>query len=551
MVVALRYRRVSGLGQEDNSSLEKQLERMDEYCGVNGYESAPEYLFTEVMTGVETWRERPELQKMLTVAEQLGKETEVVVVVDHPDRFARGMDLILLVEMLSYYGVHCEFVQTKFADTDEGKLFLHLESYSSKKEWQRIKKRTHDGVVDRVVKSHKPLGQTPCYGYKWDDPAPKQKNCYVFHDDVIHVDIYGVEWTEHKVVIYIYDKAKAGWTLGTIAKSLNDLGVPTRQRYGNNTWHVSRISEMLSNPKYMGVFYAFNRRYTKHGNGYRHSIKPVSERVLMPEGTCPAIVDQETWEAVQIQLDYNKANSSRNAKDPEMALCRHKVARCGYCGAAMNCHGDNRPGYRPRYFCPNHANNRGCKESNTIITKTVDDAVWKRCCEIIRDPKQLTQSIEALKSPNPVEKQEKPIAVQKKELEEEISEYVDTLHTAKTDAAKKRARFWIAHLEEQLQEIETQEKILLGIKENWKKADEEIKKFERWCISMREQLETATFSQKRTCVEYLGIRVKVFKYGSRPRLITTATPPNIYEALSGMKKNDLLTSDSQSCTSIT
>ena len=40
MVLALRYRRVSGLGQEDNSSLEKQLERMDEYCAVNGYVSA-------------------------------------------------------------------------------------------------------------------------------------------------------------------------------------------------------------------------------------------------------------------------------------------------------------------------------------------------------------------------------------------------------------------------------------------------------------------------------------------------------------------------------
>ena len=211
MVLALRYRRVSGLGQEDNSSLEKQLERMDDYCAINSYESAPEYLFTEVMTGVETWRERPELQKLLLKAEQLSKPDEtVVVVVDHPDRFARGMDLILLVELLLHYGVHVEFVQTKFEDTDEGHLILHLKSYSSKKEWNRIKKRTEDGVVDRVVKSHKPLGQTPCYGYKWDDPAPKQKNSYVFNDDVIHIDVYGFEWTEHKVVIYLYEKVKAG-----------------------------------------------------------------------------------------------------------------------------------------------------------------------------------------------------------------------------------------------------------------------------------------------------------------------------------------------------
>ncbi len=117
---------------------------------INPPESLREYQDTEVMTGVESWRDRTELQKLLTKAEALGKTSEIVVVVDHPDRFARGLDLVLLVELLTYYNARVEFVQQKFEDTDEGKLVLHLESYSSKKEWQRIKKRTHDGIVDRV-----------------------------------------------------------------------------------------------------------------------------------------------------------------------------------------------------------------------------------------------------------------------------------------------------------------------------------------------------------------------------------------------------------------
>lgn len=139
MTIALRYRRVSGERQEDNSSLAKQLERMDDYCAAQQYESFPEYLFTEVMTGIETWRERPELQKLLALAEKLTKEgNEVVVVIDHPDRFARGLDLVLLVELLEYDGARVEFVQTKFEDTDEGKLVLHLQSYASKQEWNRM-----------------------------------------------------------------------------------------------------------------------------------------------------------------------------------------------------------------------------------------------------------------------------------------------------------------------------------------------------------------------------------------------------------------------------
>ena len=67
MTIALRYRRVSGERQEENSSLAKQLERMDDYCEAQQYESLPEHLFTEVMTGIETWRERPELQKLLAL----------------------------------------------------------------------------------------------------------------------------------------------------------------------------------------------------------------------------------------------------------------------------------------------------------------------------------------------------------------------------------------------------------------------------------------------------------------------------------------------------
>jgi len=545
MTLALRYRRVSGVGQEDNSSLEKQQERIDDYCTVHAYDTTDDLLFTEVMTGVETFRERIELNKLFRKAETLAVTNDVVAVIDHPDRLARGLDLILIIEYLRSINVRVEFVQQKFEDDDVGKIVLHMQSWSSKQEWNRIKKRTHDGLLDRVIKDHKPLGSMPLYGYKWDDPAPKAKNRYVYNDEIIYTDKNGTKWSERSVVEYIFRKAKEGMTLYAIAQSLNDLGVPTRQRYGNNIWTTARMSEILSNPKYMGKYYAFQHIHARHGDTYHHVRKPVEDCVLLPDGVCPPIVDEDTWQLVQIQLDYNKRNSPRNAKHPELALCRNRVARCAYCGGAMGFKANEG---RVRYYCLKAEAKRGCVTRNYITATIVDERVWSRCCEVIRDPQQLTKAIEAMKTPNPVAKEEKPLAQQRAETEAQIEEQVDLLATATTDTAKKRARGWIAHFEADLAEIEQKENILAGIKKNWQKAEEQIKIFEQWCIGQRENLDNATYSQKRTAVEFLGARATIWKYGTRPRITVDFAPPNIMQAIAGMEKKGSLTLYSLDCT---
>src|SRR6266567_2264746 len=79
MLRAARYRRVSTESQEDNTSLEEQLDRMNAYCKERNYLTTDDTLYTEIMTGV-VWRERPKLQRMLKDAAE-GKFD--VVVIDH------------------------------------------------------------------------------------------------------------------------------------------------------------------------------------------------------------------------------------------------------------------------------------------------------------------------------------------------------------------------------------------------------------------------------------------------------------------------------------
>jgi DNA invertase Pin-like site-specific DNA recombinase len=520
MTLALRYRRVSGLGQEDNTSLEKQLEHIDVYCDTNGYESAPEYLFTEVMTGIETWRERPELQKLLSKAEQLSHLDEsVVVVCAHPDRFARGMDLILLVELLLHYGVHCEFVDTKFEDTDEGHLVLHLESYTSKKEYDRIKRRTAEGRYDKVVKRHELLGGgRPLYGYRFSEDRTR----YEYNEE------------ERKVVERIFQMIKDGISLRRIAKIFTEEGVPTRKNRGY--WRPSSIFYIASNPTYVGKFYAFRQTYKRNGQKYVPTDKPIEEQYLMPEGVCPPIIDEETFDIVQRQLAYNKEKSLRNNKHQQDAILRAGFIICGHCLGNMFV-GHTKAGGKPYYKCAKSNARLGlCNVPNSISANIIDPIAWKAVCEIIRDPQKLKEKIEALRTPDPTEKDEIPLEIQKKSLEDEISEYVDLIHTAKTDSTKKKARAWIAHLEKQLQEIEAKEHVLANIKNNWLEVQKEIKRFENWCITHREGLDKAIYQDKRTCLEYLGVRVRVYRYGTRPRHKIDFTPPSILKKFTFLSK---------------
>src|SRR5215467_9562930 len=108
---------------------------------------------------------------------------------------------------------------------------------------------------------------------------------------------------------------KDGFTLRFIAKTFTEEGIPTRK--GRGFWRPSTIQYIASNPAYIGKFYAFRQSYTRVGQKYRPTDKPLEEQYLMPVGTCPPIIDEETFLIVQRQLEYNQEKASRNNKQQD------------------------------------------------------------------------------------------------------------------------------------------------------------------------------------------------------------------------------------------
>ncbi len=592
MIYAARYRRVSSESQEDNSSLQTQLERMDAYCAAHGYLTSDDTLYTDVDTGI-VWRDRTRLQDMLTDA-QRGKFS--VVVIDHPDRIGRGDPVIIIMEELSYYNIRLESVQVKIEDTDEGRLLIYLESYASKKEHSRILKRTGDGRLARVVRDHKGMGNSPCYGYQWDDPSPKAKNCYVYNDSVMHTDQEGIAWTERKVVAYCFQKAKEGMPCRKIAEELNRRGIPTRKagewstravatilenpmyqepladpdeqeivdsirqlagkgqsisdiaKYLNEEevpaiiptiWRGSTIGRMLKKTVYMGKFYSFRQTYTRRGKRFSVKQKPLEEQVLMPEGFAPPIVDEETFAIVQRQLSYNQKYSTRNLKHPEQTLLIGSLAPvCGHCGRRMHNRRIQGEKYGV-YLCrPPKEVQKTCVGFVSASALLVEDVAWRYCCDIIRNPIKLAEAIAAMRTPDPTTPQGTPISERIKELEDEIEATIDLQKSAKTETARKKIKDALRLAEDELEILEREMQVLEGIHKNWSTAQDEIRRFEHWCSLWREKLDDASLPDKKICLEYLGVRIKIFKYGHKPRFHLSAAPPSIMEKIAGAAKNE-------------
>ena len=97
------------------------------------------------------------------------------------------------------------------------------------------------------------------------------------------------------------------------------------------------LSSILTNEKYVGC-YIFNKRQEKTVEGKRNpTLKPKEEWIVI-EGGIPAIIDQETFDAVQEKLSRNKRKYcviTGSFKAKETYLLSGLIF-CGECGEAMH-----------------------------------------------------------------------------------------------------------------------------------------------------------------------------------------------------------------------
>jgi len=189
------------------------------------------------------------------------------------------------------------------------------------------------------------------------------------------------------------------YSIGEIARTLTREEVPTRRNTGH--WERSVIWAMLRNPAYKGQA-AYRKtevvdrtRVTKQARDHNYYPKHVhsSTRDRPKEEwitiAVPAIVDEETFQRAQEQLEENKRFSPRNNTKYEYLLSG--LIHCDECGYALYGKPASTSNYKRLYYrCSGQdgyrwSGGRVCS-GHPIRVEVLDDLVWEQTCRLIEQP---------------------------------------------------------------------------------------------------------------------------------------------------------------------
>ena len=336
---AVVYARYSSSGQQEQS-IEGQLAAAKEYAAKKGYTIIDEYI-DRAMTGRND--NRPAFQQMLS---DCAKRRFSVIIVWKVDRFGRNREEVVFNKHhAKKYGVRVEYVAESIPDGPESviieSLFEAMADYFSKQLGQNVKRGLRESAKQHHVLNKAPLG------YKRD--ADK---------------CFEIDPATAPIVKRIFSEYLAGKRVTDIYQQLNAEGLKTSRGQAFNTNSIQRI---LHNEKYIGI-------YDYHDGEIRD------------ENAIPAIIDRETFDAVQERLKTNKylhAHKIGRAEETEYLLTGK--AFCGSCGAPLL--GESGRGKSGRvynyYLCQLHK--KGDCKAHAIRKDLLENAVFDKLFSLLDD----------------------------------------------------------------------------------------------------------------------------------------------------------------------
>jgi DNA invertase Pin-like site-specific DNA recombinase len=452
-------------------------------------------------------------------------------------------------------------------DSFTGELVRLINGHGSEQELNNTRRRTMNGrrakaegrQKDGTIGPRKVIGQGHgLYGYNFVFDEHGKKMNFSLNHKVVHKDQYGVEWTEVKVIIVIFEMAADGVTLTNIALYLNERGIPSpevtrprkrkKERTKQPVWQRSELSRMLHQSDYWGERHELKTRPLPKVPGQKRRLiqqTPEAEQVIVP---VPAIVTKGLAEKAHQKLAQNQAKASRNNPNPEDSLLRAGYAKCAHCGSTMTASRSYRNatssklGYYVFYQCSGVKRRGKCKGC-TIPAHTIDDAAWEKVVEIVNDPSGLAKKILARKTEDPTEENRKNINKKLTEIRQKKTSFQKELAELMMEGKLKRdTKEFLMNQLSQLEDDEQQWKVQLAkvgeTHDKWKKVHDKLNELLEECEKMRENLSdssyTPSYKTKRDFIEYLGITVTVWRPGyinpetEKPqRYVVECDPPDI------------------------
>lgn len=307
---ALAKRRVVGYARVSTDDQENSYEAQVDYF-TNFIKSRPDWEFVrmysdEGVSGTGAAR-RPGFEQMIKDA-LAGNFT--LIVTKSISRFARNtVTTLTAVRDLKAHGCEVWFQKENIQTFDsKGELLITIMSSLSQEESRSISENVSWGIRKSFADGKVPFAYKHFLGYRrGPDGKPE------------------IDPEEAEVVRTIYRRYLEGVSPARIARDLTAAAIRTPS--GKSKWAVSTIQSILSNERYKGMA-ILQKGFT---TDFLTKKKKKNEGELPQykvEGSHPAIIPEETWELVQLEVERRSRLGSRfSSKGPLSS--RLVCADCG------------------------------------------------------------------------------------------------------------------------------------------------------------------------------------------------------------------------------
>jgi site-specific DNA recombinase len=315
------YARVSSATQAKRDlSIPEQVRQVKAFCTARGWLVVAE--FKDVAkSGAETVN-RPGLQQMLRAASSKARPFDLILTREL-SRFGRSDEDAALRTRLREHGVAIDNITQPSGDMDEaltpGGAFM--ERIQSAVDIHARQVSTVQMIAGQKAKARKgglAGAQATCYGYR-------QEWVSVAGSRPIRTPV--LDKRKAKVVREMFHRYIVGDSLNKITRWLNETGIAAPR---GAEWYDSTIRKILSNETYLGRLIYGRIRKVKHPV----TRTPVNVRndgeIIRVDNAFPAIVDQETFDKVQMILERNESTRPQGGHPGNTLRGIGKCAACGW-----------------------------------------------------------------------------------------------------------------------------------------------------------------------------------------------------------------------------
>lgn len=468
---AIIYTRVSSKAQEDGASLEDQERAGRQLAESRGYEVSDQWVLREVWTGTQL--ARPLLDRARASIRE-GKAAALVVWT--VDRLSRDpVHVLLIAEECDRMGIPLLFVQEPADFSLEGQLLTFVRGWASKLENVRRAERSRIGKRAKAQAGRLPQGDgAGLYGYQLvvkDRGRPRRGMRAVYGPDPGRRLILDHEaQVVRRIFAWLVNERLS---LRKIAARLREMGEPSPK---GGEWHWDVLRRLTRNKAYVGDALA-----------------------------TPPIIDRETFDRTQGQLQRNAEMSSRNRRH-EWLLSGYIY--CGGCGQRM--HGVT--GNQRRYYrCQGRWQDarRPCQVA-AIRAEGLEGAVWGEVARILGNPSLIQAEIERLRvegTTATIEANLTDIKSRLDHVENQKRTLVRLYRYGEIDDAY-ILREWEA-LEKEGASCSAERQRLSELRERDQELTQASLALEELCQGTNANLEAFGYQDKRLALEALGVKVVV------------------------------------------